>query len=66
MDGSIEPLKFIYNNKKYSCGELITVTDNHYAGNHVKIFKFKKGKKMYELHFEMSTGKWYLNPMCNK
>jgi hypothetical protein len=59
-DGSIEPISFILNDKKYSCGEILNVTENKFAGNPMHVFKMKSGKQEYELRFELNTGKWFI------
>lgn len=60
QDGTIEPIRFRYNNKEYRCGQLLSVTENKFAGNPMVIFRFQKGQKDYELRFEKNTGKWYI------
>jgi len=61
-DGSIVPLRFKMNDKEYRCGDLLSVKENNYAGNPMLVFKLKKGTKVYDLHLEKKTGKWYLAP----
>lgn len=59
-DGTIEPLRFTMDKKEYRCGQQLSITDNRFAGNPMKIFRFKKGNKEYELHYEINTCKWYI------
>lgn len=60
QDGFIEPLRFKYNNKEYYCGQLISVTENNFAGNPMIVYRYQKRNKEYELLFEKNTCKWFL------
>lgn len=62
-DGKIEPIRFNINGKVYRCGQLISVAENKFAGNPMRVFKFQKGKREYELHYEINSCKWFIKDL---